>query len=370
MRESRSGLRFPSRLEAVYERYSRARHSRLIAATVWPSILVYNLFLLIDYWLLPATFWLAVACHFALVTPLMLYVRHRMQQPARRWLRETLAASIPLAMGAQVLLIYALNDVSAASHYQYLNVGILIYANVNQRLEHRFALVTSALFLAVHISMVTICEADLDARLVSSTLLVAAAYISLNANFRMEASTRKAFLRRVHDQLLRDEAESAARRDPLTGLANRYQLERYLRALERSAAGEDLQLGLLMIDIDDFKHYNDALGHPAGDRCIQRVARVVADQLRHNQDIAIRYGGEEFLVLLNQAGRSDTRTVGERIRAAVERLDIRGANDEPITVSIGLSHGRLDSLSVDTLLRHADEALYDAKRNGRNRVES
>jgi diguanylate cyclase (GGDEF)-like protein len=133
------------------------------------------------------------------------------------------------------------------------------------------------------------------------------------------------------------------------------------------------QLVLLMLDIDHFKPYNDAFGHPAGDKCLQTVSNLIKEQVRGDKDVVARIGGEEFAVLLLGADMQKAFQVAERVRAAVQSALI--AHDgrdgrQWVTISIGaaLAHtGDVDS--VRSVMRRADEALYQAKHCGRNCVK-
>ena len=133
-------------------------------------------------------------------------------------------------------------------------------------------------------------------------------------------------------------------------------------------------LSLLMIDIDFFKRYNDAYGHPAGDDCIRQVAACLQDSAR-SSDIVARYGGEEFAVILPDTDAIEAHQAAERLRNAIMARGIPAASpvdrERPVvTVSIGLGCRRNDPLAAGetTLIDEADHALYDAKRQGRNRV--
>ncbi len=128
---------------------------------------------------------------------------------------------------------------------------------------------------------------------------------------------------------------------------------------------------MALIDVDHFKSFNDAAGHEAGDACLREVARAIGCALRQ-ADRASRYGGEEFVVLLPCTGREQMAAVGERLRASVQALGMPhpGQHGKPVTVSVGLAWrgSALRSGPLADLLREADQALYAAKRAGRNRV--
>lgn len=159
-----------------------------------------------------------------------------------------------------------------------------------------------------------------------------------------------------------------ARQDGLTGLANRREFDRVLQAACSRGLRDGGGLGLLLIDIDHFKAFNDSHGHPAGDGCLRVVANVLATHATRDSDVVARYGGEEFAVVLAAASQEQVRALAERLRQAVAGIPA-GALAQPVTVSIGLSHTAADGQSSpDELLAKADAALYAAKRAGRNQV--
>lgn len=163
--------------------------------------------------------------------------------------------------------------------------------------------------------------------------------------------------------------------DPLTGVNNRRFFDQRLREEIARADREGSALSCLFIDIDRFKAINDAHGHQSGDQVLQKVARLIRAQLR-NMDVVARYGGEEFAVLLARADRDNALEIAERIRQSIERhaFMLPLAPKLRVSASIGVAiyrpgetpliSGQIEAL----LLEQADAALYQAKRNGRNRV--
>ncbi|KJK08070.1 MULTISPECIES: diguanylate cyclase [Pseudomonas] len=167
-----------------------------------------------------------------------------------------------------------------------------------------------------------------------------------------------------------DLAELAAT-DSLTGLANRRQLDQVLRREWSRAQRNHRALAVLMVDVDHFKAFNERHGHQGGDEALRAVATAIARSIRRPADLAARYGGEEFLVVLPETERHGAQVLAERIRRSVEALPAFADDTKPVTVSIGIGcykPGTQQDLA--TLLGSADDALYCAKRNGRNRVET
>ena len=157
-----------------------------------------------------------------------------------------------------------------------------------------------------------------------------------------------------------------AERDPLTGLRNRRALEDFDGQVRKQNASS--RFAVLMIDIDDFKSLNDIYGHSFGDIVLRRLADVVVGRLR-GFDIVVRYGGEEFCVVLKEATLHNARRIGEDIRQQVrgERFDTEG-DEVQVTVSIGVAQSGEKTPSLFHVIDHADEALYEAKNTGRNRI--
>jgi len=158
--------------------------------------------------------------------------------------------------------------------------------------------------------------------------------------------------------------------DAVTEVSNRRSFEEELTMEWRRSTRTGSRLSLLMIDIDNFKAFNDTAGHQAGDECLKKVAAVIDEGVRRAGDVVSRYGGEEFAVLLPDTDLNGAGALAERIRAAVEERNVfHPATQKAVTVSIGVAtaSGRDDG-EPSQLVRAADAALYRAKREGRNLV--
>jgi diguanylate cyclase (GGDEF)-like protein/PAS domain S-box-containing protein len=158
-------------------------------------------------------------------------------------------------------------------------------------------------------------------------------------------------------------------RDPLTGLFNRRFLEESLaREIDRAKRKQQF-IGIIMIDVDHFKRFNDTYGHEAGDLVLQTVGNYLKKQIRQ-YDVACRYGGEELVIIMPDASLDNTILRAEEIRKGIKKLHIEhdGKQLEPITISVGVSCFPDDAIEVQSLIRAADKALYEAKAQGRDRV--
>jgi diguanylate cyclase (GGDEF)-like protein len=163
-------------------------------------------------------------------------------------------------------------------------------------------------------------------------------------------------------------AELRAATDALTGLPNSREVHDTLKRMSAYASRTLSPLAALLLDLDHFKEINDSYGHANGDDVLAAVSATLQTTLRAS-DFAGRYGGEEFVMLLPGTGRQQALDVAEKIRAAVATIEVAGI-DRPITASIGIAVLPDDAGDSVGLLREADRALYQAKANGRNRVES
>jgi diguanylate cyclase (GGDEF)-like protein len=168
------------------------------------------------------------------------------------------------------------------------------------------------------------------------------------------------------------ELERLATLDSLTQIANRRRFDQYLEQEWQRLSREQQPLSLILCDIDYFKRYNDHYGHPMGDDCLQQVAQIMADVIKRPADLLARYGGEEFAVILPQTSRWGAVQVAEALRSAIQRQQLQH-RDSPISDYVSLSVGvasffpTVDGVPKDLILA-ADQALYEAKQQGRDRV--
>lgn len=179
----------------------------------------------------------------------------------------------------------------------------------------------------------------------------------------------RSVLSQIEIQRQRDELETLARRDPLTGLGNRRSFDESLGAAHRRARRQGLGLAVLMIDIDHFKRLNDTYGHPEGDRRLRAVAAILDGCLQRGDDLLARYGGEEFIAALPSSDTSHALDLGERLRAAVEHAALPAPHGH-VTISVGVAwQAAGDEREPDDLVDRADQTLYRAKHAGRNCVQ-
>jgi diguanylate cyclase (GGDEF)-like protein len=194
---------------------------------------------------------------------------------------------------------------------------------------------------------------------------------------RLTTASIRRSVKTVQDNYLelkkyRDVLEKMSRIDGLTGLANRRYFDEIFHREWRRVLRNKSSLTVLLLDIDFFKKYNDSYGHLAGDDCLRQVGSVLKNSLRHAGEFVARYGGEEFVAILPFVSSEEALQVAEKLRGNIESLKITHQMSdvcEYVTVSIGVAAVRIDKDHVPArLVDKADNALYQAKREGRNRV--
>jgi diguanylate cyclase (GGDEF)-like protein len=167
-----------------------------------------------------------------------------------------------------------------------------------------------------------------------------------------------------------EEARQLSLMDPLTQLPNRRAILAHLRRETERCQRQHLPLAVVMVDLDHFKALNDTWGHRVGDLALTRAAHTLNNTLRQNDQIG-RYGGEEFLLVLNGADCDGAHILAERLRSALKNTDISVPGDSPLTLSASFGVFCCEpgqAVAVDDMVRFADEALYEAKARGRNQV--
>ena len=212
----------------------------------------------------------------------------------------------------------------------------------------------------------------------SGATVVGVLYLYIPADVRLE-ERQIDLMETISDQLavaiervrLFEETKALSLHDPLTGLANRNLMNLELKKAFAWARRTGSSFSLILMDLDHFKNYNDSFGHSAGDQLLKDIASLILEEIRE-VDLAVRFGGEEFLVILPDTGKQEAAEVAERIRRKIAGTSFFYSDGEPparITVSLGIATSSSDARDTDELIRRSDNALYRAKDRGRNRVE-
>ncbi len=262
-------------------------------------------------------------------------------------------------------------QVAAAGEDSYIAIGLILvivyvfYVCLFPGLRFRVSTTIGVLLVTTYLALGLSMDVPAQQLSYSTAMLVAAVMLSGLASYNFEFVLRTSFL---ETRVLNEIAE----RDGLTGLYNRRMFDDFMRRIWRQSQREDMPLEIVLVDIDYFKIFNDLYGHQAGDDCLRKVAGCIANSAKRPFDFAARYGGEEFVLVLYGPPAEDKRTVAEQIRLDVISLGIphQGSTiDSVITVSVGVALASCGSgRSLAGTIQVADEALYEAKLAGRNRL--
>ncbi|MGD0737642.1 MAG: diguanylate cyclase [Terracidiphilus sp.] len=221
-----------------------------------------------------------------------------------------------------------------------------------------------------------LADASLEHRILILQLFLATAVLSVSVVAIVFADLKRAHLAAgISEEKYRQLAssmETLATEDPLTGVANRRQFDRNILGEWQRAIRNGSPVSLLMMDVDNFKDFNDLYGHPAGDSCLCAIARITVETSRRSSDTVARIGGEEFAIILPDTPPAGALESAERLRIAVleQATPHSGSAAQVVTVSIGCATMTpKEGASVAEIIAASDAALYAAKKGGRNRVE-
>ncbi|WP_040260289.1 GGDEF domain-containing protein [Pseudomonas massiliensis] len=365
-------MRFEPALEALYQADSQAQRRQFLTATGIAGALVYDLFLISDWLNLNDTFGLLVAGRLLLVTPVMIALLLIVQRLKSRALMEGLATFGTVFASLIPLLIMIHSESPHRLHYQFGMLLLMVYCAMIQQVPLRWA--AAALTCMTVIQLVTTHVAGFMGAITwqsNALFFVSTAILLLMASYFMERGGRFTYLYALRGRLLQAQLTEMARTDPLTQLYNRRYQAEVLARWWNEADKAPCPVGVILLDIDHFKAYNDSYGHMQGDTCLKALSQAVQRTAQRAGALTFRFGGEEILVLVPEATMARGRDLAENLRQAVLDLKlphpVMGTNAQ-VTISLGVATGTAPWVSADTLIARADAALYAAKHQGRNRL--
>lgn len=382
---SASLIRFSPLLEQHYIESTAERRVRLVRRRGFVVMFVFIGMLLSDWFMVPDRIPVAIFVRTVVFVPvylLTLYSFTRLSKSsASNWI---LTASAGLTA---LLNLYIIVPSTSPLACGYLATMALMVVCWNSLLRYGLtpALVHCAL-VAMQFGLAILVMPSHGGLLAVpvSVMLIGSIAFSLYGCYSLERAERAAYLLRTRNGIIHTKLKVAndrlyqqARQDPLTGVPNRRYFDEAIAKVclpdLQQALGRHSEVGVMLIDVDFFKLYNDHYGHSAGDRCLKSVAQAIEKCVRQPADLFARIGGEEFAVILQQTNGKRAIEVSERILSAVNSLPLRhGARQDGtanVTISIGLAVGRpTDKQSVQALVSEADVALLRAKAAGRNRI--
>lgn len=378
------------RLFGRWEQTTRLNHYML---TGWLALATYNMFMAVDWLVGREVFEIGLKARLGLCSTLglaILICTWRRRQWMLSWHPIVLewVIALPGFMAALSVAIVATSPALRGSPWSVFYhagfVPVILYGTVVQRLRFQVASVLTGAIWLVHAVALLATPSVPDSPVIPIVLfLLAISLYTLMLNLRLEREERLRFQQQQRAQAVRAELdeshrqlEMAALSDPLTNVANRRGLERYMDEHWTAARQSERPFALLLVDVDHFKAFNDGHGHPAGDVCLRHVARALQQGLQSmgKESLLARWGGEEFVIALPDTDDDAAMQVAQGLVRGICSAAIRHGHSPisaVVTVSIGVASSQ--SLAADLawsgLLARADLALYQAKQGGRNRAE-
>jgi diguanylate cyclase (GGDEF)-like protein len=375
-------IRFSPEMVLAYRKKEWPQRSKISRAWMIWVALISMAFVPISFLLAPEFLWLTTAIS-GLLVPALHACTYLVWRKPRSAAVEGL--SLVLLMISVMIAYGFLAAAAGGSNYErfltcvmYVNTIAIVVFSVDYVWTLALMVCSTAIFFGFEIFNPAI---DLQEAIGTSVFYSMGIYAATIARKTQSILSQKAFLMSLRSQFRSDALKSAnlqleilATRDPLSGLGNRRSATDLIERLWRDPKIPKAGIAFIMADIDLFKRLNDTAGHAAGDECIRRVAKTIEESARFGEDAVFRYGGEEFLVVLADASPDLAWTIAERIRTSVEALAIVNPGIDPmdgsanvVTISLGVAFAQ-EGAAPEIVAKWADDALYDAKRCGRNVV--
>jgi len=365
----RAVFRFRTDIEDLFvDEYGRSR-ARMAPLWALIGLAMYLFQLNDDYNLTPDVFREHLIARLAVFTPGCLIGLWLVMRKASAIRYDMLSLWVGVVGSLLPMTIASLSQSTHLFAYQNGNVAALMFFVIVLRPRFAVALLGLVLMAAIHLGTMALSGAfdEVTYTSIVAFVITSAVFMAAGAYF-LERVDRMNFLHRLRASLLHQQLLENSERDELTGLLNRHSLARIREDLWNSGV-RNRSVAAILLDVDHFKLFNDVHGHIEGDACLRTVSETIARQVGQTAYV-FRFGGEEFLVLEKNADALGTLAMAERIRAAIEALEIghRGLPDGKVTVSLGLAITRPADHTLEELLRQADAALYEAKHMGRNTI--
>lgn len=365
-------LRFDPQVAARHEQELGAERVAALRQHAYIGLILFNAYNLTSPLLIPDILWLGVILRFVIVTPVTLvlaWMIGHVGPTVREWI---IVAGLVNGFAFPAFLFWFTDAPSGTYVFAELSL-CLAYANMLMLRFPQAIIFTASAFAIATTVATTKTNLDSGVQIAFVLQMLTASIFTLYCNYRSEATRAKAYLAGLHAILTADASKEASKHfldlsltDAMTGLPNR-------RSLDLTAerwSQDDATFAVFMIDVDHFKLYNDALGHPAGDECLRSIANAMSALTSSEGIFIARFGGEEFTILARNLNPLRATRLAVALVKTVWTLGIphpgRADTIEVVTISVGLALKERDT-DVKAAFNAADAALYEAKRNGRNR---
>ncbi len=377
----RSSLADPKLMNLLFQR-DAGENRHIVRWGMWAAVLSYMAYGVFDWFLFPDIAARLVIARIAVGVIFLAAIEMGVRRGTALAILHLIAASA-IVTGAVAWLLLALGTTyqEALSHFIVFGIVFVLGANLFFNFRFMLSAISSTIIAVVFVTATLFfLQADLASRIVIAALFVNCLVFSLYLSWRLGVERYWTFLEalqaKTQEQAAIEKGQELveiANTDPLTGLRNRRAIARDFLELYREWSRENYEIGIILVDVDHFKRFNDRLGHQAGDDCLIRLARAFVETAEANDAIVGRYGGEEFIVLCRVADTKRLGEVAQEFCRAVEQLRIyhpdRGDGIGIVTISAGASLTSTENgAEFRAILQEADRALYVSKFAGRARV--
>lgn len=367
-------------LELQYRRYFFDHHFRGALFPLLVGLSVYLGFIFADSLIIPQLLDQSILLRSIITVPGLFFLIFLRWGPATHW--QYILASITLCLINLSIVLLGYWAAKQGQHYYQSGTLLAIMLGCTlARLPFRYALSSTVVMILSYALVIGMTKASpADIFMNNLFICLGVAFFGLVGNYQINHGLRQTYLQSL---LLNAEKESLSQEkqrfehishiDQLTGLYNRRYLDEHYKILWQQAHQEAKDISVLMIDIDRFKEFNDLAGHHKGDEILIAVAQTLKESIRASSDLLARFGGEEFIIVCPQMNQSNALSLGEKLRQQVYSRAIAHPAGGVLSISVGIASSipkSTERREQEHLQKVADQALYQAKQKGRNRVES
>ncbi len=380
LKKSFFNLKFSKEIEGKFREYLYSQMKDFMQFSILLGIAIYFMFGLLDYVVYHDVYKTLFFFRYVIGGPPLVIVGYLiMKSKTERQIQILFTVTLIIAGLVIIAMIFFLDD-PTQRYYAGLTI-VMLYAYIAVGLRFRYTLFIGLSLLLIYLVLAFLIKKPDESFFISNFFfLIFFNLIGMISSFWYEKSQRKMFILSSLVELERGEFEKANKKlkelsvtDHLTKLPNRRYFQEFIEREWKRAIRYKEHISAIMVDIDFFKRYNDALGHQRGDMVLRKVANALKSITRRAGDLVARFGGEEFIIILGRTREESAIKIAEKIRKSVEELKIKHPDSnisEYITVSLGVASViPIKETSCEKLIKAADEALYKAKERGRNRVE-
>lgn len=363
-------LKFNAILEDQYRKLTIESNHKQVAMTWIVGLVLYDLFIISDFFASEDYFFLFLVGRFLIATPLCLLIIVLIWRKSA--LYDFMVIACSLVMTAVLTGLIMMTDGTFRLDYLFGNILLMVCGSVIGRPRTIVSFPVIVLQVICYIfALQSMDHIHTSTRVVSVLFCFGGAVIAFLVSYGLEQISRRSFILGLRVSRLNQELERQSLTDPLTHLANRRAFEQATTRHWSDLSLRSRPVSLVLIDIDRFKLFNDSYGHSAGDLCLKRVAQSIRSVMPIGPSLAVRFGGEEIVLFLPETDFTRARALAEEVRLSI----LREAIPHPaqtingvVSASFGVATTTAGECDAAELVIRADSALYAAKKNGRNQV--